>query len=382
MAEKPNILLFYADMIPSVYLCGYVQLEYLQNAGLVNVRNRTVRKVSREDVLWADIVLCVRLDCYRDEWLVRQCRKAGKYLIYVLDDDLLNLPPYLSSYSHYARRETRKRIRNMLSLCHALASPSEELLRKYGQGKNCISIIEPATAQRPEKPPHGDGKIRLGFAGSIDRGRDIDDLLSGALRQITEKYPERVVVEMMGPKTGVSEKLGFKTYPYLDSYAAYQDFMAQLNWDIGLAPMPDTPFHRCKHCNKLVEYAGFGIAGVYSDVIPYAGAVEDGVTGLLCENTEQAWVAAISRLVEDNALRGAIARNCLQRAADVFSVPRAAMNFYEQLPRRAKASPSGMCLPFFSIEKWLVKGISFIRRCIYAIQDGRFGPYLRRKLKL
>ena len=266
MAEKPNILLVYVGMIPSVYLCGYVQLEYLQNAGLVNVRNRTVRKVSREDVLWADIVTVVRLDCYRDEWLVRQCRKAGKYLIYVLDDDLLNVPTYISGYPYYGKAETRRRIRSMIDLCDGFASPSEELLRKYGQGKTCISLIEPSTAQRPEKSPHGDGRIRLGFAGSIDRGKDIDDILSGALRQITEKYPERVVVEMMGPKTEISEKLGFKTYPYLDSYAAYQDFMAQLNWDIGLAPMPDTPFHRCKHCNKLVEYAGFGIAGAPLDL--------------------------------------------------------------------------------------------------------------------
>ena len=50
----------------------------------------------------------------------------------------------------------------------------------------------------------------------------------------------------------------FSASSYLEDYEDYRSAMGTLGWDIALAPLPDTPFHRCKHYNKYIEYASYG----------------------------------------------------------------------------------------------------------------------------
>jgi glycosyltransferase involved in cell wall biosynthesis len=69
--------------------------------------------------------------------------------------------------------------------------------------------------------------------------------------------------------------------------------------------------------NKYLEYSIAGAAGVYSDTPPYSQTIVDGQTGLLVDDDEASWSAAITRLVEDAPLRQSIAaaarREVLQR---------------------------------------------------------------------
>ena len=119
--------------------------------------------------------------------------------------------------------------------------------------------------------------------------------------------------------------------------------MKELNWDIGLAPMPETAFHACKYYNKLVEYAGYGIVGIYSNVLPYTEAAEDRVNGLVCENRKEDWVLALSELIEDSALRKKLSANCLHQAQTIFSVRFAAEDFLRCLDAmEVKAQDSKM----------------------------------------
>lgn len=358
-------MLVYTALIPSVYLCGYVQLQYLCEHGFVEFEAKRFADITKDDVLRADIVLFIRNDSLQDVWLAKQCRKAGKYLIYVLDDDLLNVPRYISSACHYTNHFVQKQIKRIMSVCDCFVSPSAELLRKYGpQFPQTFLIIEPSVARIAKKAAQTDGKVHIGFAGSSDRGKDLEDILGGAIEKIVQKYPEQVTVEIFGPETNLSRQLGLKAYPYLESYEEYQSLMKELNWDIGLAPMPDSEFHRCKHYNKLVEYAGFGIVGVYSDVIPYSGSVENGVTGLLCENVESAWVSAISRLVDDSTLRKSMQENCLRLAGGTYSIDRASMELLERLQQCETEKQPYSNLTFFEPYKFWIRVISFGRRAL------------------
>lgn len=364
-------MLIYTALIPSVYLCGYVQLQYLYEHGFILLRTKHFSNIRKEDIFWSDIVFFIRNDSAQDVWLAKQCHRAGKYLIYVLDDDLLNVPPYITSASYYRKASVQNQIREIMYLSDCFVSPSAILLDKYGgQFSHAFSIIEPATMQVQKKKPQIDGKVHIGFAGSVDRGKDVEDILSGAIEKVLQKYSGQINIEVFGPETELSKRLGLKTYAYRDSYSDYQMLMKHLNWDIGLAPMPDTPFHRCKHFNKLVEYSGFGIVGVYSDVIPYSTSIENGVTGLLCENTEQAWANAISCLIEHDTLRRTMQSNCLRLAKETYSVEKAAMELMRQIEicgpkRQAKSN-----LRFFEIRKSGFKLIGIVKRAVRVIFRG------------
>ena len=83
---------------------------------------------------------------------------------------------------------------------------------------------------------------------------------------------------------------------------------------------PGTEFHRCKHYNKYIEYAAWGIPGIYSAAEPYTQAVRDGENGLLCPNTEEGWYAAMARLIEDAALRRRLGETARREAETVYSI--------------------------------------------------------------
>lgn len=373
-----RVLLLYKAITPSVRLCGLMQLEKLSEDGKIAFRHKRLWCVKKEDLNWADLVVLIRGDSLTDECVAKICRRSGKHVMYVLDDDLLNVPVEMVSGTYYARDSVRGHIRRILECSDCFASPSPALLAKYGEkGKHSFLLVEPAAYCLEEKPLREDEAIRIGFSGSLDRGEDVDRILSEALTAIQKRYGERIRLEFLGAKTKIAEKLECRTYPYMASYEEYQAMMTKLDWDIGLAPMPRTAFHSCKHYNKLVEYCGFGIVGVYSDLPPYQGAVEDGVTGLLCANTAEDWEEAISKLIEEEDLRKAMARNCLELARGAFSVEVAAERMAEGLAGLefpAETKKIYGCLPWIKARDMLERGSNKLKlkRAAWGrgIQDG------------
>ena len=90
--KKPRFLLTYAGEFPSVQLCASAQLEALAKQELVDYRAMTYHKVSGKDLNWADAVILGRCDSWYERKLAKKARQAGKYVFYLIDDDLLNVP--------------------------------------------------------------------------------------------------------------------------------------------------------------------------------------------------------------------------------------------------------------------------------------------------
>jgi len=319
-----HVLLLTLQRIPSAVLCGHAPLEYLAGEGKIEYRFRLTAEARGEDIRWADVLVFVRGDDARSFVTARAARRAGKTAMYVLDDDILHVPPGLESAPEYAKKETQGNIRAIMGECSVFLSPSRNLLEKYGGDFAAAARIEEPALFTGKAARRSDGPVRVGFAGSVDRAGDIDALLSGALRRLRREYGDRVEIEFFGARPAVAQELGLRCIPYQSSYEAYARTMASLCWDIGLAPMAESDFNRCKHYNKYIEYAARGIAGVYSDVEPYRFAVRDGENGLLCPNTEEAWFAALRRLVEDAALRQALSAAARRETETLYSLPAAA----------------------------------------------------------
>ena len=325
-----NVLVVSTTFIPSVLLCGHCQLEYLEKQGKLNYKFSISHFINSRNVDWADIIVFLRSDSDIDAYVSKMAKKAGKKLIYVMDDDLLNVPSYLSSAPYYLLPSTQHNIRTIMSNCDTFLTPSPVLLEKYGKNfKYCFNIAEPSLNRINKKEDNE--KVKIGFAGSIDRAQDLNEILEDAITQIVDKYGDSIEIEIMGAKPDFVDKLGLKHLPYQDGYDAYTAYMAKCNWDIGLAPMPLTEFHRCKYFNKYVEYASFGIAGIYTNCEPYIYGIRDRENGLLVNNTTEEWVNAISELIENEKLRKSISAECLKEANEIYALDILAEDYFNKI---------------------------------------------------
>lgn len=361
-----NVLLLYNDFIPSVRLCGYEQLNYLKKSGKIEFAHSNVRDLTNQQAADADVVFMVRSDSFLEMKIAEKLKKAGKYLIYVLDDDILNIPDGLSSSFYYKRKEVKNRIQRIMSLCNCLCSPSPSILKKYGSTFDLKALIEePAILINNNLlKKTSSNKIKIGFAGSIDRSSDIDQLLEKTIIEILMKYKDKIEIEFFGSRPKLIEKYNVRHIPYENDYEKYQSQMIELAWDIGLAPMLNTSFHSCKHYNKYIEYGSFGIVGIYSNVEPYTRVIEDGHNGVLCENTTEAWVKAISELIDDSHKRCDIQQNIVKDIKERFSIDIISNNLYFTLEKELKyKSPNCQNFPieYLKILGLIAKVINFIR---------------------
>jgi glycosyltransferase involved in cell wall biosynthesis len=91
-------------------------------------------------------------------------------------------------------------------------------------------------------------------------------------------------------------------HPFTD-YLGYARTITAARPDILLAPLDESRFSASKCPNKYLEIAAVEAAGIYSRLPPYTHFVRDGETGLLVDNDETAWRAALERIHGDRNLR-------------------------------------------------------------------------------
>jgi len=87
--------------------------------------------------------------------------------------------------------------------------------------------------------------------------------------------------------------------------------------DVGIAPLPDTPFTRGKCGFKVLQYMAAGLPVVTSPVGVNAEYVRHGETGLWARGPED-WLGAVRQLAEDRALRERLGREGRRRAEREF----------------------------------------------------------------
>jgi hypothetical protein len=162
------------------------------------------------------------------------------------------------------------------------------------------------------------------------------------LRRLLGVYEGRVEVCFWGYHP--PELRGLRGVRFLDFVPNYDKFFrafARAGFDIGIAPLRDDEFHRSKCNNKFREFAACGIAGVYSDVEVYSSCVEDGRTGLLVSGEQGAWFRAVSRLVEDAALRRRIQKEAFRFARERYRPEQAQVRWLAHIREVLGAAEGG-----------------------------------------
>jgi glycosyltransferase involved in cell wall biosynthesis len=88
--------------------------------------------------------------------------------------------------------------------------------------------------------------------------------------------------------------------------------------DVGIMPLTDDPWTAGKCAMKAIQYLGVGIPAVVSPIGANLEVIEDGVTGFHA-STEDEWVGALERCLDDEGLRRRIAMAGRARVAARYS---------------------------------------------------------------
>lgn len=255
-----------------------------------------------------------------------------KKLVYDIDDNFLDVP---KSNMLHEKFLPGKRDRAILSATLSFATtlvvstePLKERLNEhfktvYGMEKNIVVIPNMNDLKDWDFKPvekHGD-KIVIGYSGSNSHQDDLT-MMMPAMGKLMKKY-RNLHFEIIGsvPKDKVKTYFGqagfdddcldrIKLLPATPIFKDYPEYLSQQKWDIGIAPLVDTPFTRCKSHIKWMEYSMYRIPTVASRTYPYfmelcgRETITDGETGLLCKPNE--WEEKLERLIVSKELRDEI----------------------------------------------------------------------------
>lgn len=239
--------------------------------------------------------------------------------VFEIDDDLLNVEPTSpKAFAAYADPGTRRRLLENLRSADTVTVSTEYLAGvvrgEYGVRApvhvlpNCLdrAVLELAPVEQA-------GPMTVGWAGS-DTHRGDFELVRRPLARFLREHAE-VGLSFMGVDYGwLLGNPARRVTPWVPVWDDPVGYMSCLDWQVGLAPLVNTQFNRCKSALKALEYAARGIVVVASDVEPYRRFVEHGVTGFLVSRDHE-WREVLELLAGDAELRAKMGHAAREQAA-------------------------------------------------------------------
>ena len=333
--RKPPGILFVANgEIPSLHISFIQPLRELAAAGELRVMTLTetalVERFEHPESGQASRWIVEQIDHF-DPAMIVSCRYSGPHseaiydlaeqrgipTVFHLDDDLLNVPIELGERKYRLHNSPTRLAAVETQLVRAdLVYCSTEPLRARMAALNKARAI---TAGRlycsavPRREAIDRDIVKIGYMGGGDHRADLD-LAMPAIAAVLSRNPH-VVFEIFGSFVLPADLIPFEhrtsIIPPIADYDEFLRVFASMDWDIGIAPLADTPFNRVKADTKWVEYSAVGIAVVSSRGLMYDRCSSDGC-GMLAGTTQE-WVDALEALCRDPALRLAQVAKAQQR---------------------------------------------------------------------
>lgn len=237
------------------------------------------------------------------DWIAL-ARAADVPVIYHIDDDLLAVPESLGAakFKAYNSPQRVKALRDNIEQSDLFYVSTVELKARFAEH----GIVTPTVAGEIycSVAPGDIGALLapatgpvIGYMGTGGHSADLASVLP-AICDVMDQSPS-LNFELFGTIKMPSEFERFgRRVRHLAPVSDYADFiphLRSLGWWVGLAPLEDNPFNRCKADTKWVEYSLAGMAVVASDLTVYRRACANDA-GVLCSSLDD-WRSAISSLI-------------------------------------------------------------------------------------
>lgn len=286
-----------------------------------------------------DILVLSRYTAARSKLFIDRARALRIPVVFHIDDDLLDVPESLGKgkANHYRDPERLRALREAMNgsdLVYASTAPLAARLKRHGldapiaHGELYCSI-DPDTM--PQAYPSTSPIV--GYMGTSGHAGDLS-LVAPAIESLMDALPT-LGFETFGTIKPLPElaRFGARVMHHgpVPNYPGFLEKLDTLGWWIGLAPLEDNEFNRCKADTKWVEYTHAGMAVVAQNLPVYTRACGDGC-GVLADD-RQDWHAAIWRLLRSAEAREAqvnAAREKLRTAYSHTTLCRQVQDVFEQ----------------------------------------------------
>jgi glycosyltransferase involved in cell wall biosynthesis len=232
------------------------------------------------------------------EWYLAQ-----RNIPYILDFDDAIHHQYEQHANPLVRKTVGGKIASIVSRASAVTA-GNDYIAEFASRAGCQRVLTLPTVIDPERYKPGlkrcaanDGTVTIGWMGSRSTAPYLQSLFP-VIERLAAAHDVRLLI--VGAPEGDRSGHGFPV-----EYRSWNEDreISDLNdMDIGIMPLPDTPWERGKCGYKLIQYMGVAKPVVASPVGVNRKIVEPGVNGFLA-GTEDEWVEALGSLIENPALR-------------------------------------------------------------------------------
>lgn len=238
-------------------------------------------------------------------------RAAGVAVVVDVDDDLTSIHPRNPAYDSMHPRNfgkydlTRRDINrhswhNLTQACRdatlvTVSTPALlDVYAKHGRGRVLCNYL-PDTYYGIE---HEDSAV-IGWPAALQSHPDDPSATGGALARLVSEGAD---FRVMGDPVGTGAAFGLMQDPAGRSGIGLTEWpSAVAEIGVGIAPLADTRFNRCKSWLKPLELSALGVPWVASPRAEYARLNRLGA-GVLADNPRR-WYRELARLVKSEALR-------------------------------------------------------------------------------
>ncbi len=309
--EEEGFEVSFAPLFPNSYIERRYRGEPQPKVALIRAyqRRRTLLAETDADLLWLQVEAFPFLPFACESGLL--ARQP-----YVLDLDDAWFHRYDQHSSALVRRFLGSKIDRLMAEAALVVCANEYLCTRAGRAGAPRVELAPtgldAAAYAALPPAAGDPPV-IGWIGAPQNLSYLEPL-APLLAELTRSGKAELLLV-----TAKTELPGFLAdIPHhLLAWREEEEMEAIARMDIGIMPLPDSPWERGKSGFKLIQYMAAGRAAIASPVGVNTALAEDGRCALLASDPGQ-WAAALQLLLEDQGLRRALGERAREKAIQGF----------------------------------------------------------------
>lgn len=270
---------------------------------------------------------------YRCPWLpefedmIHDIKRDNKVTIYAVDDlvvdkkytDTLPVVQAMNPEDRLVYDDGVVRHGKLMQACDYAITTTKALADELKTYKNFKEVFIDRNSMSDEMVYHAeqaikevkrdDEKVVIGYFSGTNTHNEDFQMVAPALVRILKKH-KNAYIKLAGRLDAPEALKGYEDRLIFTPYVDWRRLPYEVReCDITLSPLVDTLFNRAKSEIKWSESALVQVPTVASDIGAFSEMVQNGKTGVLADNTEEAWFDAINMLVADKNLRETIAQN-------------------------------------------------------------------------